>query len=112
MKKCIECENVDRTVAYLSDPPQYKCMLSGKLVRDDSECAGGDEMAIARNIKFFIAERNMTQTEVAQKAEIAEPSMCRYCTGVRIPKAPVLYRIAKVLGCTVEDLMKGYYVEV
>lgn len=43
--------------------------------------------------------------DVAEAAGIRQPVFSRYETGKRIPKANVMLRIAKVLNCTIEDLL-------
>lgn len=63
--------------------------------------------AIGNNIGNYIARNRMTQKEFAEKLRITEASMSRYISGDRIPKATLLYRMSKVLGCTMEDLCYG-----
>jgi len=63
--------------------------------------------AIGNNIGNYIARNRMTQKELAEKLRITEASMSRYISGDRIPKATLLYRMSKMLGCTMEDLCYG-----
>jgi len=63
--------------------------------------------AIGNNIGNYIARERMTQREFAGKLHITEVSVSRYISGQRIPKATLLYRMAKALGCTMEDLCYG-----
>lgn len=62
---------------------------------------------IGNNIGNYIARERMTQREFAKKLHITEVSVSRYISGQRIPKATLLYRMAKALGCTMEDLCYG-----
>lgn len=39
--RCQECEYVDYSVMYASDPPQYKCERYGHLVRMTDKCKKG-----------------------------------------------------------------------
>lgn len=55
-------------------------------------------------LSMFLNKANMTQRELAKAIGTTEVSVSRYVTGERIPKATTCIQMAKVLGCTVEDL--------
>ena len=55
-------------------------------------------------LSMFLNKANMTQRELANAIGTTEVSVSRYVTGERIPKATTCIQMAKVLGCTVEDL--------
>ena len=38
IKKCVECENLNRSICYTTNPPQYKCNLDNSLHFIDSKC--------------------------------------------------------------------------
>lgn len=38
--RCGSCGELDYSVAYLTDPPQYKCDKYGCIVRIDATCKG------------------------------------------------------------------------
>ena len=47
----------------------------------------------------------MTQRELADKIGISEVTLSRYITGKRMPKAPLIVKIAKALDVPVEHLI-------
>ena len=58
-------------------------------------------------LEQLIKERNMTQKELANKAEVTEAAISHYIKGDRIPRSSVLARIAMALDTTSEYLMEG-----
>lgn len=54
-----------------------------------------------------LEEKNMTQRELAEAVGVTEVSMSRYIKGERTPKGPVILKIAKTLGTTVEELLSA-----
>ena len=62
---------------------------------------------IGDNIAYQIAKNKLTQKECAEKLQITEVSMSKYILGQKIPRATLLYRLSKVLRCTMEDLCIG-----
>ncbi len=55
-KRCGSCEHLDHSIAYLTDPPQYKCEYLGCLVFADSTCKKKD--INAKNRKTFTSLLN------------------------------------------------------
>ena len=49
--------------------------------------------------------KGISQRELAEKVGCTEVSMSRYISGERVPKAPIVVKIADVLGVTVEYLV-------
>jgi Lar family restriction alleviation protein len=47
----------------------------------------------------------MSQRELADTVGVTEVAMSRYLNDGRMPKGPILYNIAKVLGVSVDDLL-------
>ena len=47
----------------------------------------------------------MTTTELAEKTKTTAPSISRYERGKRTPSATTAIKLARALGCTVEELM-------
>ena len=66
-------------------------------------------MRIGDNIDRYLKRAGMTQRMLAAYADITEVSISRYISGDRAPRATVLYKISKVLNCTMEDLMYGVF---
>ena len=66
-----------------------------------------DRYAIGNNINALLRERRMKQKELAALIGVTEPTMSNWITGIRQPTCYGLFRISKVLGVTMEELMKG-----
>ena len=60
---------------------------------------------LADRLKIAIHNSGMTQREVAEKSGITEVSLSKYVKGQRVPKAPVLGKIAYTIGVTPNDLL-------
>ena len=58
-------------------------------------------------LEEMLKARNMTQKELAKKAEVTEAAMSHYVKGDRSPRSSVLARIAMALDTTSEYLMEG-----
>ncbi len=58
-------------------------------------------------LEEMLKARNMTQKELAKKAEVTEAAMSHYVKGDRTPRSSVLARIAVALDTTSEYLMEG-----
>jgi len=59
----------------------------------------------ATNLSDLLKKNNLTQRELAGIVGISDVSMCRYVSGDRMPKGPVLADIARALHTTSEDLL-------
>lgn len=57
------------------------------------------------NIKERRIELGLSQGALAEKAGVTVMSICRYENGKRIPPLDIAVKIAKALGCTVDDLL-------
>lgn len=56
-------------------------------------------------LKSIIDAQNVSQKELAELIGVTEVTMSRYVNGQRMPKAPILVKLAKELGVTVDWLM-------
>lgn len=63
------------------------------------------DFALGDRIKILLDRRGMAQRELADRIGCTEVSMSRYITGARMPKAPTLAKIAKVLGVSADVLL-------
>ena len=61
-------------------------------------------MNFASRLKSLMAERNISQSELALKIGKGKSSVSQYLSGKNIPKMDVQEKIAEVLGCTVDFL--------
>lgn len=68
-----------------------------------------EEKAMARGvtnrISELLLERNMTQKELALKAQMTESAISHYVKGDRVPRGVNLMKIARALGTTADDLL-------
>lgn len=58
------------------------------------------------NLKTKRLEKKMTQEQVAQRCGITQCSYSYYEIGKRSPRPEMLKKLAAVLDCTVDDLLK------
>lgn len=58
------------------------------------------------SIKKIRELRKMTQSELAERINISTVSLSRYENGVRNPRATELSKMAEVLGCSVDELLR------
>ena len=63
---------------------------------------------IGENIRRIRKDKGLTQAYVARQAGITQAMLCWIERGNRNPTLQVGMAIAKVLGCTVDDLLAGY----
>ena len=66
-----------------------------------------NKYAIGNNISALLKQKKMTQHELAARIGSHQDTLSRWMTGQRQPSSYALYRISKVLGVTMEDLMAG-----
>lgn len=60
---------------------------------------------LGENIKKKMEEKNLTTFELADRLKITTVELCRYIAGRRMPKAPLIFQMAKELDCTADELM-------
>lgn len=56
-------------------------------------------------LKKIREERNMTQEELANILSVSRPTVTLWENGINKPRADMLLRLSKILGCTIEDLL-------
>lgn len=62
--------------------------------------------SVTNRIMELLSERNMTQKELAQAAEITESAISHYIKGDRVPRGVTLMKIARALETTTDDLLQ------
>jgi len=62
-------------------------------------------MTIAERIRLIRQQRKLSQTELADKADVNLKSLSRYELGSSIPPADVLKQIADALGVSADSLL-------
>lgn len=63
-----------------------------------------DKDIIGLNIKNLMEAYGYSQQELALEADISQSSLSQYINGERMPNAKVIYKITKVLDCTLDEL--------
>lgn len=63
----------------------------------------GENMGI-RTIRL---SKNLTQDNLASLVGVARTTVTMWETGAAMPRADKLTELAKILGCTIDDLMKA-----
>lgn len=69
------------------------------------------EQELSANLRKNIPFAGKTQTELCEELGITSAMMSRYLHGKSTPSATKLYRIAKAIGCTMEELFDTNYME-
>lgn len=62
-------------------------------------------MSLGKKITLMREKLGITQTELAERIQANQSTISKIEHGVKNPSAAVIYKIAKVFGCTVEYLM-------
>lgn len=57
------------------------------------------------NIKRLREERDMSQTELAERLGIKPPSVWKLERGLANPAYPTLAKLADIFGCTMDEVM-------
>ena len=69
---------------------------------------GNDEYKkIGERILQRLHKKGMAQFELANACGITEVTLSRYVSGSRVAKGPLYAQMARVLGCSVEWLLRG-----
>ena len=58
------------------------------------------------NIKNIREQAGLTQVEVAKALNVSQSAVAAWETGRTLPRADKLIDIAKLLNCTIEELLK------
>lgn len=59
------------------------------------------------NIKAIRLNKKVTQNEIAKRLEIDRSAVAKWESGESLPRADKLPELAKILNCTVDDLLKS-----
>lgn len=59
------------------------------------------------SIRKYRIKKGMTQEELSDVLHIARPTVTCWETGVNSPRADMLLKIASVLSCSVDDLLRS-----
>lgn len=61
----------------------------------------------ALTLKEIRVARNLTQKALAHLLNVSEPTISQYETGARKPDIVTLKKLAKILGCTTDQLLES-----
>ena len=64
------------------------------------------EAALAKQITVELAERGMTQKDLAEAVGIGRPAMNHYIKGHKSMPMPTFFKVAEALGLTAQVLME------
>ena len=64
-------------------------------------------MSVGENIKKMREKRNIKQSELAERTGVTQAMICQMERGTRNPSLQLGLEIAKVLDCTVDELLNG-----
>ena len=63
--------------------------------------------ALGNNVHRILKEKKLNQHDLCRMADVGYSSLSTWVSGTRTPNAWSLYKIAKALGVTVDELLKG-----
>ncbi len=74
-------------------------------------------ISLGKNLRALRNERNLSQRKLAQRVGVRGSTIALYESGERYPSIPMLIRLAKELGVTVDYLLgvddhRDYYLDV
>ena len=108
-KNCAECPCFRHD--NINGLHMWQCNLSLKTFSEvpkerDADCGLLEvkEPNIGDKITLWAERRNIRQSELAERTGITKVALSRYMNGGRVPKATTLYKIAKVLKVSMEEL--------
>ena len=62
------------------------------------------ELKKLSRIKELRRKNKLSQTELAEKMSVGQTAVSMWENGTNFPKSEMLPKLAKVLGCTIDDL--------
>ena len=68
-------------------------------------CGENKKQIFAENLRKFLKEERMSQTEFAKRIGISAAGVNRYLKGTAVPTAPTLCKMIKVLGISADRLL-------
>ena len=85
----------------------YACERYFQFPSDEDVSGSGTKRSksFGEKVLNILKHKGISQRELAEKVGCTEVSMSRYISGERVPKAPIVVKIADVLGVTVEYLV-------
>lgn len=91
---------------YTSSPSSCKRNHASTKVIRMSTYGESLEAALATQIKVELAERDMTQKDLAEAVGVGRPAMNHYIKGHKSMPMPTFFKVAEVLGLSPQVLMQ------
>lgn len=63
-------------------------------------------MSFSENVVKLREKKGYTQAELANKLEVAQPTLAQYEKGIKLPNIVNAVKLAQLLGTTCEELVK------
>lgn len=60
----------------------------------------------AKNLVRMMRREDISQRELARRANLSEAAVSRYVQGKRFPNSKAMIELSKALNCSIEDLMQ------
>lgn len=99
----------------LKDKSRFEYNYMDNTIRAIKTEATSNDDVIAKsfgyNLQKFIPLSGKTQNEIAQTLGITNAMLSRYVHGTSMPSAGKAFRLAKILGCSVDELFDNTYEE-
>lgn len=58
------------------------------------------------NIRMLRKKSGLAQTQLAEQMSVTQQAVAKWETGTSLPRADLLPKLADVLGCTVDELLR------
>ena len=99
------CKKAQKAMEMLHEA--YACERYFQFPSDEDVSGSGTKRSksFGEKVLNILKHKGISQRELAEKVGCTEVSMSRYISGERVPKAPIVVKIADVLGVTVEYLV-------
>ena len=63
------------------------------------------------SIRDIRQEQNLTQKDIAEKLKVTPNAVSQWENGVRNPSLENVKRLAKILHCTTDDILRGEFTD-
>ena len=99
------CKKAQKAMEMLHEA--YACERYFQFPSDEDVSGSGTKRSksFGEKVLNILKHKGISQRELAEKVGCTEVSMSRYISGERVPKAPIVVKIADVLGVPVEYLV-------
>ncbi|NCC42476.1 MAG: XRE family transcriptional regulator [Clostridia bacterium] len=103
-----EYQMICKRLAYVMDTSEAAAsgiFVEAKKQKDRRKAKIESKYVTPQRIKEQLIKNCMSQRELADTIGTTEVSISRYVSGERVPKAPLIAKMAKALNCTCDELL-------